>query len=186
MKPAAALLLFVCLMAGCQAENDPLDQAIDLRKRVLEAQGCTFLASVTADYEDAIYTFQLDCKVDSTGKLQFTVTEPETINGVTGSISESKAALTFDDKILAFPMLADGELSPVSAPWIFINTLRSGYLSACGSVETGYCIYIDDSFEEDPLHLQIYTGPDMVPLQADIIYHDLRILTVTIKNFTLQ
>lgn len=186
MKLATMLLLIAYLMTGCRADKEPLNQAVDLRKRILKAQGCTFLASITADYEDVIYTFQLDCVVDTAGTLQFTVTEPDTLTGVTGVISEDKAALTFDDKVLALPMLADGELSPVSAPWIFVNSLRSGYLTACGKEDTGYCLYIDDSFEEDPLHLRIYTDADMVPLQVDIIYHDRRILTVTITNFTLR
>lgn len=186
MKVAVAVILIVCLFCGCGAENDHMDLAMELRKKLLEAQSCSFTAVITADYGDALYTFHMACAANSAGSLQFTVTDPETIAGITGSISRDSAALTFDDKVLAFPMLADGELSPVSAPWIFLNTLRSGYLTGCSQEKDGLCIYIDDSFEDNPLHLMIYTDQDAVPVSAEIIWQERRILTLDIRDFTIQ
>ena len=186
MKIAAMAVLLAFMLTGCDTGNDALNHAMDLRKRILETQECRFQSAVTADYGENIYTFQMDCVVDSSGTLEFTVTDPQTIDGMTGRITDSEASLIYEDKILAFPMLADGTLTPVSAPWIFINTLRSGYITGCGEEKDGLCLYIDDSYEENPLHLQIHTDEIANPVSAEIIWKDRRILSLDIRNFTIQ
>lgn len=180
------LLIFCCLFTGCTGEDQLLRSAIALRNAALEAESCTFSAVITADYGNEIYTFQMDCEADREGSMEFTVTDPETISGITGHISKECAALTFDDRVLAFPKLADDQLAPVTGPWVFLNTLRGGYLSGCGREEDGLCIYIDDSYEENMLQLQIYTDGSTVPIRAEIVYKDRRILSMDIVNFTLQ
>ena len=186
MRIAAAVFLAVFLLSGCQITDDQLNLAIDLRKRILEAERCSFQSVITADYGEALYTFQMDCTVDSVGNLHFTVTDPDSISGITGEISQDSASLTFDDKVLAFPVLADGQLTPVISPWLFINALRTGYLTGCSSNEEGLCIYIDDSYAEHPLRLEIYTDINTAPVHADIIWQETRILTLDIREFTLQ
>lgn len=186
MRLASVFLLLCCFFTGCKSEEQLLDTAINLRTALLNASSCSFTAVVTADYEDAIYTFQMDCEIDSDGVMQFTVTDPESISGITGQISRDKAALTFDDRVLVFPKLADDQLIPVTGPWIFLNSLKSGYLAGCGREENGLCIYIDDSYEDNLLYLQIYTDESSIPVRAEIIYKDRRILSMDIKNFTLQ
>lgn len=186
MKLAVTVLLIACILCGCTSGEALQKSAMELRERVLKAESYTFQATITADYGDILYTFQMDCTADSAGNLQFTVTDPETIAGITGTISREKAALTFEDKILAFPMLADGQITPVSAPWIFHNTMRSGYLSGCSQDEDGLCIYIDDSFEEKPLRLEIHTDADGLPVNAQIIWEDRRVVSMDIRNFQIQ
>lgn len=186
MKIAAVFLFFVCIFSGCSKEDPLLDQATELRKSLLTADSCTFHAVITANYTDEIYTFQMECSVDNSNNLTFTVKDPATISGICGNISDDEAALTFDDKILAFPILADGQISPVSAPWVLINTLKGGYLTGCGKEENGACIYIDDNFEENPMHLQIYTDPAMTPVSADIFWNDRCILSMEIRDFVIR
>lgn len=185
MKRVFAFLWVVLLLCGCRQNSDPIEIAVNLRESVLTADSITFQSIITADYGDVIYTFSLDCTDNKSEKLTFTVIEPESIAGITGIITNQQNALTFDDKILAFPSLIDGQLSPVMAPYIFIKALHSGYISACGKAGEGYCIYIDDTFQDNPLKLQVFTDADMVPVHADMIYRDLRILSVDIDNFTV-
>ena len=186
MKLAVTVLLICCILCGCTSDDTLLDSAMDLRKKVLAAESCSFQAVITADYGDELYTFQMDCITDSVGNLQFTVTDPETISGITGTIAQDSAALTFDDKVLAFPMLADNQLTPVSAPWIFVNTLRSGYLTGCSREEADFCIYIDDSYQDNPLHLEIETDSRMNPVSVQIIWQDRRVLCMDIRDFRMQ
>ena len=162
-----------------------LDQAEELRRSVLEGESCTFQAKITADYSDVIYSFALDCTADKNGTLHFTVIEPTSIAGISGYIGDQDAVLTFDDKVLAFPMLADGELTPVSTPWIFMKTLRSGFLTGCGSNGEEVFLYIDDSYEEYPLRLEIQTDLKLTPEYVDFIWQDRRILSMNIQNFTI-
>ena len=72
----------------------------------------------------------MDCKADSSGNLTFTVVKPETISGITGTLSGDGGNLTFDDTALHFELMAENQLSPVSAPWILIKTLRNGYITS--------------------------------------------------------
>jgi hypothetical protein len=179
-------LLSAILLTGCSNEDALLDQAMELRKSILEGECCTFQAQITADYTDVLYTFHLDCTADQNGNLHFTVKDPASIAGISGQITSDDAVLQFDDKVLAFPMLADGELAPISAPWIFMQTLRSGYITGCGSNGEEVYLYIDDSYEEYPLHLEIQTDADLIPHYAEIIWQDRRILSMHILNFTIQ
>jgi len=162
-----------------------MDQAVDMRKTLLDADGCSFRGKITADYGEMIYLFSMNCVVDSSGNMTFTVLEPESICGITGQISQEGAALTFDDKVLAFPPIAGDQLTPVSAPWIFINTLRSGYLTGYSREESDYLLYLDDSYNEHPLHLEIRTDSHMTPTYAEIIWQDQRVLSLLIQDFEI-
>ena len=131
----AALLICITFLAGCSDNEGSLNKGLELRNMLLSASGCSFQAAVTADYGDRLYTFCVECVSDKEGKLTFCATAPESISGISGFVSYDRSALTFDDEVLAFPKLTDKEISPVSAPWILINTLKSGYLTACGKTE---------------------------------------------------
>lgn len=163
-----------------------MDRAMDMRKQLLSSEKCSFHAVITADYGDEQYAFQMDCSATGDGCLSFTVTDPETICGITGTISDDGAALTFDDQVLAFPMLADGQVTPVSAPWLFLNTLKSGYLTGCSKEENGLLLYIDDSYEEHPLRLQIRIDESNAPVYAEIFWQERRVLALEIQNFTTE
>lgn len=179
----AALLCLVFVLCGCRKSNGPLDKAISLRNKVLDSNGCSFSATVTADYGEKLYTFSMDCTSDKEGNITFSVIKPETIAGITGRISAQGGALTFDDKVLAFETLADGEISPVAAPWVFMKTLRSGYMRGCTDEKNGYQIVIDDSYEADALRLNIFVENNL-PVNGEIFWKGRRVLTITVDNFT--
>ena len=161
-------------------------RAMELRKSMNESSECTFQAMITADYGDVLYEFHMDCAVDSSGNVKFSVVSPESIAGITGIITAEEAAITFDDKVLAFPMLADAQITPVTAPWIFIRTLRGGFLTGCSKDNDYICLYLDDSYEEQALHLEIYADLSMVPQYVEVIWKDRHILTMRIKDFTIK
>ena len=184
MKKGLALLAMVLCLCGCSAESE-LDKAMEFRHNLLAAQGCSFTAHITADYGDELYEFTMDCTGDSQGNLKFSVTEPETISGITGTASEAGGALTFDDVALHFNLMAENTLSPVSAPWIFLKTLRSGYITSACFEENLLHLSVDDSFEDDALRLDIWLEEGDTPVRAEILYDGMRILTLTIGNFQI-
>lgn len=181
-----SLALVAVLLCGCGGKNQELDQALKLRTLLLAAEGCSFQAVVTADYSDKTYTFTVDYQSDSQGNVTFTVKEPETIQGITGSISSEGGKLTFDDKALAFELLADGQVTPVSAGYLLLKTLRSGYVRSCGKAGDNIQVLIDDSYQEDALLLDILLGRENLPVYAEILYKDRRFLSMNIKNFRLM
>ena len=168
-----AILCVVFLFCGCKKNDGPLDNAINLRNKILESNGCSFSATVTADYGEKVYVFSMDCTADKEGNVSFCVTRPETIAGITGNISVTGGNLTFDDKVLAFQTLADGEISPVTAPWLFLKTLRSGYMRGCTEGNNSYQIEIDDTYEENALRLNIFVENNLLNLLKylnDLLY----------------
>jgi hypothetical protein len=159
-----------------------MDRAMALRSALL-AKGAEFDAAVTADYGDKTYSFGMHCRMEAQGKVTFSVTAPETIAGITGTVSASGGKLTFDGNALAFTLLADGQVSPVSGPWLLMKTLRSGYLTSCGVEDGCLRIAIDDSYEDDALHLDVWLDESDCPKRGEILWKGRRILTVEIENF---
>ena len=183
IRLAAVACIFV-LLSGCKGAEESLQRAMALRSRVLNGNGCSFSATVTADYGEQIYVFKMDCQTDREGNLTFSVTEPATIAGITGKITGTGGAITFDDKVLAFQTIADGQVTPVTAPWLFIKTLRSGYLKDTTAADEGFTITIDDSYEEESFQLRIHTKGDL-PTFAELFWQGRRILTLNVEDFTI-
>ena len=59
------------LLCGCKSTDSDLNTALSLRENL--SRECTFLIEITADYGDSVYTFQLDCRSNADGSLNFTV-----------------------------------------------------------------------------------------------------------------
>ena len=182
MKRIIPILLILVLLTGCAGARDTMDRAMALRSALL-AKGAEFDATVTADYGDKTYSFGMHCRMEAQGKVTFSVTAPETIAGITGTVSASGGKLTFDGNALAFTLLADGQVSPVSGPWLLMKTLRSGYLTSCGMEDGCLRIAIDDSYEDDALHLDVWLDESDCPKRGEILWKGRRILTVEIENF---
>ena len=180
----ALIICISVILCGCSDINAPIDDAISLRNKILDSNGCSFKATINADYGDKLYTFSMDCSSDKEGNLSFIVTNPETISGITGEISSQGGAIVFDGKALAFQLLADGEISPVTAPWIFMKTIRSGYIRACTEQSGNYQIEIDDTYEENALRLNIFVENDL-PVSCEIFWKGRRAISITVDNFNL-
>lgn len=185
MKKCTVLVLLLLLLSGCSGMPDEMQRGMELRSQLLQAAGCSFTAKITADYGDKIHTFTMNCQADSKGDTAFTLLEPDSISGITGKLSGTGGTLTYDNAALCFELLADEQLSPVSAPWILVNTLRSGCMVSACREEEQLLLSVDDSYEEDPLRLDIWLNTDNIPEQADILYDGRRILSVSVMNFVL-
>jgi len=182
MKRFLVLIVAFFLFAGC-SKNEDIDSALKFRNQLINSDGCTFDAVIYADYGDQIHTFSMRCEADASGMIKFEVTDPQTIAGITGEYSSQGGKITFDDTALAFKSLTDNQLSPVSAPWILIHTLRGGYLTSAGEDGDYTRIAIDDSYEENALHLDVWLDEKDLPSHSDILWKGRRILSLDVRNF---
>lgn len=185
MKKRAVIVFLCLLLGGCSGRSSEIETGMELRSKLLQASECSFDAEITADYGDKIHTFAMHCRMDPKGDVRFRIAQPDTISGISGTLSGHGGELTFEDTALHFELLAEEQLSPISAPWILMRTLRSGYItSAC---EENGCVRlsIDDSYEEDPLRLDIWLNQQQVPEHAEILYDGRRILSVDVANFQI-
>ncbi len=179
------VMLPVLFLFGCGKNSGEIGGAIAMRQRLLSGNGCAFTATVTADYGDKVYAFSMACKADKVGDMTFAVIAPELIAGISGKITEIGGHLTFDDKALAFAPIADGQVTPVTAPWLLLKTLRSGYISACGKDGEQIYMQIDDSYAEQALHLDIWTDKSFLPVRGEVLWMGKRILTISVEDFKI-
>ena len=186
MKKLLAVLSLVLLLSGCSRGNPALDRAMALRADLLAAAGCRFTADITADYGDALHSFTLACQGDSQGAVTFTVTAPESISGITGTLDQAGGAITFDGKALALDYLTDDQLSPVSAPWVFLRTLRGGYLTSAAMEGEQVHITARDTYEDNALTLDIWLEAGNLPVRSEILWDGRRILTLTLRDFRVE
>lgn len=184
MKRSAVLLLILVLLTGCGSQKAELDRAMALRAKLMASQGCAFDAVITADYGTETQTFSVSCEADYQGNMTFTVTAPETIAGISGTVAADGGALTFDDKVLSFELLAQGQVTPVSGPWLLVRTLLGGNVTACTEEDGMVRVSIDDGYQEDALHLEVWLEAEQ-PKFAEVVWKDRRILTLEIENFRI-
>ena len=185
MKRLVGLLLAVVLLCGCSSDDAQMERAFTLRGK-LQQSPVSFDVQIVADYGDKTYTFTMECRSDAVGNLSFKVKEPQTIAGITGSVAEGTGKLTFDDKVLAFDILADGLISPVSGPWVLMKTLRGGYLTSCVQERDGLRLSIDDSYAEKALHLDIWLDGQDLPKYCEVYWDGRRLLSMTVSCFTFM
>jgi len=185
MKRVAMLCIVVWILGGCSETDVNMERGIALRQKILSAQGCSFDVDITADYGDKLYSFSMACSGNAQGEIDFSVTAPESIAGISGSLSSAGGLLTFDDAALQFDLMADLQLSPVSAPWVFLNTLRGGYIRFAGMEEEMLRLTLDDSYREDALQVDVWIDRDNIPVRGEILHEGRRILTVSVHGFQL-
>lgn len=185
MKRILILFVLVFLLVGCGTDQSSVAPGLQLREKILKGDGCSFFSTITADYGEELYTFGMRCQSDSSGNLTFCVTEPDSIADIQGTVSAEGGALTFDKEVLAFETIADGQITPVSAPWLVVQTLRSGYIRSCEQKKTGTHLIYDDSYKENAMQVDMYLSSDGLPVQADILWGGKRILSLTFEQFQI-
>ena len=185
MKRKMALFFALLLLTGCSGKNQELQRAMDIRT-AMQGKTARFSADITADYGDMCYTFSMDCECAPDGALSFTVTAPDTISGIKGSVSAAGGELRFEELALAFESMAEGRISPISAPWVMTKALRSGYLTACANEDSLLRISVDDSFADNALKMDIWVDDEDCPVRAEILWEGRRLLTILVKDFVLS
>lgn len=184
MKRICKILMFLIFLCGCDSNTD-FDRAMQLRTSLLNANGCSFDITLTAAFAENTYTFEMACTADREGNIEFEVLKPESISGISGTISAEEGKLIFDDVALSFPLQTEEMISPICAPWVFIRAIRSGYVCYCVREEELLRLTVDDSYEDDALKLDIWVNSDESPVQADIFENNRRIFSLTIRNYHL-
>lgn len=186
MRKVLPLILTVLLLTGCSGTPKEMERALAFRTKLLQANSCSFDAEISADYGDKLYVFAMNCTADAKGDLTFRVTAPDSISGITGQITRQGGALTFDKTALCFDLLADDQLSPVSAPWVLMKALRGGNMTSAGIEDGLLRLSVDDSYEEDALSLDVWMDDGDIPKRADICYDGRRILSMKIENMVIS
>ena len=177
MKKLLLPLILVLFFTGCGQGNTP--RGMSLRQRMNDSNGCAFTAEVRAYIGKEEYVFSMDCECGNSDTVTFTVTAPESLSGITGELSSGSGSLTIDGQALAFPMLAQGTMSPISSVWVLLHALRGGYLTDEGKEG----LTIDETYQGVPLRLSVTLDNEDMPTFTEIFQDGERILSLALTNF---
>ena len=179
------LLLCCMYFVGCTGQKtQPGQEALDFRTDLMEHGGCCFTANIAADFGERVYMFTLACETNA-GETRLKVIEPEMIAGIAATVSSDGIKLTFDDAELDFGKLANGYVSPVTVPWLLAQCWMGEYIAWSGADgELDRVTYLR-GYDEAELTVDTWFS-DGVPQHAEILYDDVRCLTVEILDFKMN
>ena len=143
-KLVLCVLMTTLLLAGCgqAGGNEAEELALTIRGEHLGMDRCTAQVSVTADYGQRVYEYEMAVAVTGEETL-LVLSAPETVAGLTARISGEDSALEFDGlSVETGPLDPDG-LTPVSAVPALLEAVRSGYITACGLEGEGTVLRVD-------------------------------------------
>ncbi len=179
-----ALAAMFCLFTACTAnDNSGLQTAMDFRAALLQTQACTFTAKVTANYNDRSYTFTIDCAYHTEGESTLTVTAPESIAGITATLSDGAGELSFDGTALDFGVLPSTELAPVAAPLLMANGWVSGYIDASGQEDGLWHTTYTVGAGSDAYQVDTWFTADGQPTYGEISQGETTALSLAISGY---
>lgn len=173
------------MFSGCNGSQEIQGDFMTFRNSLSQKDQCTYICVVTANYEDYQSTFMLDCSADTEGSVSFAVRYPYSISGITGQINAEGGDIHFDDQILTFPLLADGLISPVSAPWIFFDSLKNGYVLTVGEYDEETYVTLENTFKEYTYRIEIVMNSDKIPVSAIVYWKDRDFMQIKIEQFRM-
>ena len=185
MRRILSLCLLLVLLTGCKGEESLLSQAITFRGQLITAGGCSFRAKITADYGQEVQQFTLVCDGDGEGKVSFCVTEPDTIAEITGQMEGEEGTVTYDGLQLAFPLLVNDRLSPVSAPALAVSCWMKEFILSAGRSEELYRVTYEKKIKEKDLLIDTYFEKD-IPISAELCYNGYRVIHMEILDFAFH
>lgn len=182
------LALLLALLTGCAGTEtaQPSQKALNFRTALMDAGGCSFTAEVAADYGSRVYTFTLDCDYTVDGEAHLTVTSPETISGISATVSADGAQVEFDGASLDFGQMANGYVAPMAVPWLLGNCWLREYISNAGSDGELERITYLQGYNEAELTLDTWLDADGTPVRCEVSWDGTRCLTVTLSDFQLN
>ncbi len=143
-KRLLCVLMMTLLLAGCgqTGGNEAEELALTIRGEYLALDACSAQTTVTADYGQRVYEYELAVSVDGEETV-LTLSAPETVAGLTARLAGPDSFLEFDGlSVETGPLDGDG-LTPVSAVPALLEAARSGYITACALEEDGALLRVD-------------------------------------------
>ena len=183
---AIQILLCICvLFTACGTESQTLSPAIEFRAALVRAGGCTFRAEVRADFGDTVASFCMDCDAEADGILRLTLTAPETLAGITATVTDAGGKITYDGMALDFGLMAGGNVIPAAAPALAVDCWIREYIASAGQEEERYRVTYEKDFDEKRLVVDTWFE-NGIPFYAEVCYNNQRILKLELSDFKLD
>ena len=135
-KYLVCVLMTTLVLAGCgpAGVSEAEQLALTIRGELLEKTSCSAGVSITADYGQRVYQYQVEVQAGEE-ETALTITAPETAAGITAHVTGEDSRLEYDGMWVETGPLNEEGLTPVSAVPALLRTARSGYITACALEE---------------------------------------------------
>ena len=184
MKKLAGLLAALLLLTGCgKTQAEPKEPALAFRQQLAKTGGCAFDVELTADYGEHMYVFSLSCDYDTGGDASFTVTAPEEIAGIAGTVTEQGSRLDFEDLALDFGQLANGHVVPLEVPWLLGQCWSGEYIQSVGRDGDHTVITYLRGYDDGEITVETWLDSRGIPVHCDISYDGRRCVTAELTGF---
>ena len=146
---SAAIILSLC---SCGKNKDSEELAQEIRIDIIGSGTIDTKSTIRADYGQSVYDFSVSY-VGNESEGLLTVLSPETVAGVEINISGGEVLADFDSVSLYMGTLDGLDISPACALCTFIQSWKSGYITASkeetlNDVKTvSLTICVDDTVE---------------------------------------
>lgn len=137
------------------------------------------------DYGQRVQCFTLACDADGEGTTSITLLEPETVAGVTATVTDGGGRITYDGMALDFGLLANGDLIPAAVPCMLATCWMREYICDAGENETGRQVRYRKKIGEKELLLDTFFE-NGIPFLAEVCYNDSGILKIEISDFAFH
>ncbi|MCD8382823.1 MAG: hypothetical protein LUC30_07915 [Clostridiales bacterium] len=192
-RGALMILPIVLLLSGCGL----LGQSTEAKAQALRAAyqamaGFRAEAEITADYGDRAYAYTVTLSGDA-DEGTMTVTAPASIAGTGAAWSGGSASLEYEGISLETGPLSPDGLSPADAMPVILAACQSGSVVESGSPawgEDGESLYLllqNPKTADGESRVAVWADPETYALrQADILWEENRVISVTFSSFTLE
>ena len=75
------------------------------------------------------------------------------------------------------------ELSPVSAPWLFLRTLKKGLVRHVSKTDEGISVSFEDRFRGEDLISEITLSSEGMPVYCELFWSGQRIIALAIQDY---
>ena len=132
------------LLAGCgRTEVGKGEElALAIRGEYLAMDRCATQASITADYGQRVYQYEMAVTVTES-ETTLSLTAPETVAGLTARLEGEEGLLEFDGVSVETGPMDENGLTPASAVPALLEAARSGYITACALEEEDTLLRVD-------------------------------------------
>lgn len=129
------MILLMLALGGCggNGKNSEEAMALEIRTDYLAMTACSGTAEIRADYGQRVYDYTIDFTWQKDGDMVLTITQPEEVAGVTAILHQGETLLQYEDVRLETGPVSPEGLSPVDSIPAFLEYVRSGSITQCGS-----------------------------------------------------
>jgi hypothetical protein len=179
------------LLSACGAGSSEGEQlACAIQQEYQAMTVCTAQVSVTADYGQRVYQYQMMAQVDG-DETTLTLTAPDTVSGMTAHVKREDSQLEYDGIWMETGPLNEDGLTPVSAVPALLEAAGSGYIRAWSLEEDTGLLRLDCGDPEGKPGSGVETSLWFDPqthdwVQGEVYRDGFRVILCQVTQFTRE